>query len=60
MELVSTKPKVDHKGVKKKQQIMFQKPAPIVIRNIFKKGKGRKRESEKKSAVYMHGTNSES
>jgi hypothetical protein len=39
---------------------MFQKPSPVVIRNISKRGKERKRESEKKSAVYMHGTNSES
>ncbi len=32
-ELVS-KPKVDHKGVKKKQQIMFEKASPVVNRNI--------------------------
>ncbi len=54
-------PKWIIKALKKNNKLCSRRPHQLLIETYEKrKGKGRKRESEKKSAVYMHGTNSES
>jgi hypothetical protein len=54
-------PKWIIKALKKNTKLCSRSSHQLLIETYQKrKGKARKRESEKKSAVYVHGTNSES